>query len=301
MFIALLDADDQEIELTYLVEHRRRIPSVRFPASQGMSAHVIANNLSLRYNDFDYRNPEIEPIIFSTDRTRAIIIVPLIVKGKAIGALSVQSDSPNVYTADDQEMLEMLAAHAAIAIENARLFNQLQHLAITDPLTGVFNRRHFFALAQGELERARRYSRPLSAIMLDIDHFKQVNDLFGHAIGDQTLQLIAKHCRIQLRDSDILCRYGGEEFAVLLPDTDINQARVVAERLRQEIANLTLCANDKPFSITVSIGVAAYTSECYDVEVLFRWADQALYSAKAAGRNQLIVYPVSDTSQPGNR
>ena len=185
-------------------------------------------------------------------------------------------------------MLELLASHAAIALDNARLFSEVQQLATTDSLTGIFNRRHFFALARGEVERSRRYQYPLSLIMLDIDHFKQVNDTYGHATGDMILQQIAQRCRKNLRETDIFGRYGGEEFVVLLPLTDLENARLVAERLRLEAAEVGREANVE--GVTISLGVAAMSGSGEDPESLLGKADQALYAAKQAGRNRVEVF-----------
>ncbi|MBP2293916.1 GGDEF domain-containing protein [Azospirillum rugosum] len=166
---------------------------------------------------------------------------------------------------------------------------RLRQLSITDPLTGVFNRRHFFDVAEQELARARRYGRAISLLALDIDHFKRINDTHGHAVGDEALRLFADACRGILRSNDLLGRMGGEEFAILLPETDMAGARMVAERIRSRTAELAVASGTGDVSITVSIGVSSCRSGERSVDAMLSCADEALYLAKAAGRNRVIA------------
>jgi diguanylate cyclase (GGDEF)-like protein len=163
----------------------------------------------------------------------------------------------------------------------------VQRLAITDSLTGLYNRRHFFELADNELQRARRYRRFLSAIMLDIDHFKQVNDTHGHAVGDHVLKEVADCCRQTMRKEDVLGRYGGDEFAIMLPESNLVATCQVAERLRQRIAQKPIDTEVGPVTVTVSLGVSTLDDECSNPETLLANADQALYVAKRSGRNRV--------------
>jgi GGDEF domain-containing protein len=156
----------------------------------------------------------------SSEHTRSILAVPLRSGDGVIGMISAQSYKPHAYSTEDQYLLEMLAAHAAIAVENTRLIKRIQWLAITDPLTGLYNRRGLFELGQREVERFRRFNHPFVAIMLDIDMFKNVNDTFGHNIGDQVLIALADEMRKRVRvDVDVVGRYGGEELVIILPET----------------------------------------------------------------------------------
>lgn len=171
-----------------------------------------------------------------------------------------------------------------------KLAVDLRQLADTDALTGVFNRRSFFHHA-GKLERA---SQPLAVLLLDLDHFKQVNDLYGHAFGDEVLVEISARCRAVLRPVDVLARIGGEEFALLLPSLDLTAALAVAERLRQTVQHLPVIRGDIRHGVTVSIGAAATTSAHITIEELLLRADRALYAAKAAGRNCVRFSAKSD-------
>jgi two-component system cell cycle response regulator len=172
--------------------------------------------------------------------------------------------------------------------ERVRLYQEVQRLAIHDPLTGCFNRRHFLILTSQELDRSLRYKRPLSLLMLDIDHFKDFNDSYGHPIGDQILCALVDMCQSQMRNVDIVGRYGGEEFLILVPETSIEGARKMAERLRTKTEKTKVDTPAGILSLTVSIGVASIETELEQeqtVDSLIKRADQAVYAAKAAGRN----------------
>jgi diguanylate cyclase (GGDEF)-like protein len=171
------------------------------------------------------------------------------------------------------------------AFENA--LHEVERLAITDSLTNLYNRRHFSKVGEDEVQRACRYGRSLSAIMLDIDHFKRVNDTFGHRVGDQVLQGVAASCRESLRGIDVLGRYGGDEFAILLPENDRAAAVQVAERLRKEIAHIQLNTPTGPAKITASLGVASVDCNKPSLDTLLGQADKALYVAKRRGRNRV--------------
>ena len=175
--------------------------------------------------------------------------------------------------------------------ERKRMGQELQRLATLDPLTGWFNRRHFFAIATQELERSQRYHRPLVLLMLDLDHFKPINDTYGHTVGDQVLQAVVKTLRAGLRQVDLSGRYGGEEFVVLLPETEPSTARVVADRLCAAVAAAPVATDRGPVAVTISIGVASLvTDERLTLEQLLDRADQALFAAKQAGRNQVRTW-----------
>ena len=172
--------------------------------------------------------------------------------------------------------------------ERVQLYQEVQRLANQDVLTGCFNRRHFMALASQEIQRARRYKRPLSLLMLDIDHFKGFNDQYGHQIGDQLLCHLVNLCLKQLRNVDIMGRYGGEEFVIMMPETARDGALRAAERLQEKIRKLVIDTSQGELSVTVSMGLASLDrgfDESQDLDLVIRHADQALYAAKNAGRD----------------
>ena len=171
--------------------------------------------------------------------------------------------------------------------ELASATTRLRDLALTDSLTQLANRRHFNMRLEEEFARARRYQQPLSIVMLDIDHFKQINDQYGHSAGDQALRILADSCRVTLRETDFLARTGGEEFIILMPNTMLEEAATSAERLRQHIATKSVPADTGIFQITVSLGITSLNPEDSSPEKLLKRVDEALYHAKGAGRNRV--------------
>ncbi len=257
------------------------------PHGRGMLGALLYEGVPLRLDDLT-RDPRAVGFPPHHPPMKTFLGVPVMTRGKVVGRLYMTDkadDQP--FTQEDEDLVVGLAADAAIAIENARLFAEVQQLAITDGLTGLYNRRHFFALAERELERARRYGHPLSVILLDLDHFKHVNDTYGHSVGDEALRVVAARCRECLRSIDHLGRYGGEEFAALLPENDLDGARAAAERLRQCIAESPVETSQGLLPLTISLGVAALDESCPDLATLLSRADAALYVAKKEGRNRV--------------
>ncbi|MFQ5407964.1 MAG: GGDEF domain-containing protein, partial [Anaerolineales bacterium] len=224
-----------------------------------------------------------------TEQVRSWVGAPLLVRGESIGVLNVNSHTPNAYAPQTSELVMAFANQAAVAIQNARLSDRLLELARVDSLTGLINRRHSFEIAEQEFQRARRYKRPLAVIMLDLDHFKRVNDTHGHAVGDEVLQAVAQRCRQNLREIDTLGRYGGEEFLVVMPEVELAHARQAAERLRSCVAGAPLETEIGPVALTISLGVAVLTAAHADLPPLVKAADAALYAAKEGGRNRVVV------------
>jgi diguanylate cyclase (GGDEF)-like protein len=167
--------------------------------------------------------------------------------------------------------------------------DKLKELATVDGMTGLFNRRHFFSLAEMEWGRYQRHWRPMSLLMLDIDQFKSINDRFGHDAGDHVIVQIADICRQEKRKTDVVARFGGEEFLLLLPETDLSEAQSVAERLRRQVETCDLSVASRAISATISIGVAEADPSMLAIFDLIRLADQALYMAKNAGRNRVCA------------
>jgi len=221
---------------------------------------------------------------------RSFLGVPLIVLNRMIGMLAVDSAQPDYFSPEHARLATAFANQVAIAIKNAQLHAEVQQLAVTDTLTGLYNRPGFFKMGRREVKRAQRFFRSLSAIMLDLDHFKQVNDTYGDAVGDQVLVELAAKCLQELREVDLLGRYGGDEFAALLPEADLTNVQHVAERLRQRVALTTFKTSQGSMTITLSLGIATLDKGCADLNTLLDHADVALYAAKQAGRNQTSVW-----------
>jgi diguanylate cyclase (GGDEF)-like protein len=177
-------------------------------------------------------------------------------------------------------------------IEQRKLMEEeLRKLATTDYLTGLFIRRQLFELGEKEINRAQRNGDPLSLMMLDIDHFKSINDTYGHAIGDEVLKKFSMLFRDSLRNIDIVCRFGGEEFVAILPDTDTQTATDVAQRLRLNVETSIMPIEGKELKYTISIGLAVLREKDISINQLINRADEALYHAKRSGRNQVVVVP----------
>ena len=253
---------------------------------QGITRQIIASQQPLVFDDVSNDGTHNPAVVAAGVRSYAGL--PVSVKGKVLGVLFVHSHTPGAFH-DRLPLLTTFANQVAVAIENARLFAEVQNLAITDPLTGLYNRRGLFELGRIEFARTRRFGRPFASMMLDIDHFKRVNDAYGHPVGDQVLQALAKHCQSSVREIDLVARYGGEEFVFLLPETNLEVAREIAERLRRTIANLSIPTEKGELSVTVSLGVAMYDENTLGLETMIARTDQAMYVAKHRGRNRIAV------------
>jgi diguanylate cyclase (GGDEF)-like protein len=221
---------------------------------------------------------------------RSLISAPVMIRGQVAGVINILSANPGVFTPSHAERLMVFAGQAAVAIENAQLFEQAYYLSVTDPLTELTNRRHFFEVARFEFERTHRYPRTLSVMVIDIDHFKNINDTHGHAVGDVALREVAARIKRSVRTVDIVARYGGEEFIVLMPETGLQEASQVAERVRSSVANRPIVEDIASVTATLSIGVAEMDENSKNIDQLIVYADKALYEAKAAGRNRVAMY-----------
>jgi diguanylate cyclase (GGDEF)-like protein len=280
-FLYLIARDTGKLEMRAVLgytETDTRIHKLGRPQATGYIASVISEGKPLLIQE---QPQEISP--------QSIIVAPLIVDNQVLGAISLESPTPSAFTHSDLRLLASFAVTATAAIRNAELHAEVQRLAITDSLTGLYNRRGFFELGEREVERALRFNRPLAIIMLDVDHLKPINDTLGHAAGDCVLRFVGQQCRQHTRKIDIASRYGGDEFVILLPETDLFQAVKVAERLRDNIAETTIQFENVPLTTTISTGISKAFADLRDLDSLVKRADAALYAAKQAGRNQIVV------------
>lgn len=216
------------------------------------------------------------------------LAVPAFSRADEFALLVIGRDAPP-YSDEELDIVSAFLTQALVALDNARLFAEVQNLATTDPLTQVHNRRYFFELAELEFARSKRYERDVALILLDADEFKAINDNYGREIGDRALKIIASCCRNNLRHFDIIGRYAGEDFVIMLPETPINVAADVADRLRKSIESIRIDTHKGELAVTVSVGVAVATETTPDLPALINRADMALYEAKRAGRNKVIV------------
>ncbi len=225
--------------------------------------------------------------------TSRAIGFPLVVGGSAMGVLGVRTQG--LLAADRRRIIEAAAALLAVSLKNAQLFREVKDNSVKDALTGCFTRGHALDVIDAELRRARRSQTPVSMIMFDLDHFKDVNDRHGHLCGDAVLSAVGKRMKEVLRGSDLKCRYGGEEFLVLLPETPLHGARRVAETLRREIAERPVPWAGEGLTVTASFGLAQTLPGEVNVQAVIARADQALYRAKDDGRNCVRIAAESAT------
>ncbi len=265
-----------------------RIRTLRPIAENSLTAHSVRDRKPLLINDIqaDTTAHHDEDDVPDERQAAATIIAPLTLGEQTLGAISLSSYRRHAFTEADLQLLVSFAAMATTAINNAQLHAAVQKQAVTDTLTKLYNRRGLFEIAQREVMRAHRFARPLSAMLLDIDHFKHINDTYGHLIGDQILAGVSAEFLKELRQVDLVGRYGGDEFIALLPETDLPQAMHIAERLRKSISEMAFNTPDSQVKITISVGVAALGKED-TLEMLIKNTDLALYRAKEDGRNQV--------------
>lgn len=234
-----------------------------------------------------------ERLFVGQDISKRVLELPLISHGKVLGILQIESESKRELSEKDRKNFTILANAAAIALDNAILHMKMKELTVIDELTGLFNYRYFQIKLTDEIRRADRYHQPLSMLMIDVDHFKKINDSQGHQTGNIILQEIVSIIKNSVRDVDIVARYGGEEFVVLLPQTATRNAMNIAERMRRNVekALFTNSQGQRDIKTTISIGIAVYPEGIVSADHLLERVDQAMYLAKNKGRNRVCTAP----------
>ena len=273
------------------------IKNTRIKIGEGISGSVAQSGKPLLVENIE-THPTLHRDSDPRYASKSFLSIPLIYQGKVIGIIntidkiSSFNGCPPIFNQSDLMFLSTIANYVAIAIENAKLFEEKSYLAITDHLTRLYNQRYFQEQLETEVKRIKRYPRPLSLIMIDIDHFKNYNDTCGHLMGDTVLKEVANIFKSHIRETDIAARYGGEEFCVILPDTEVDGAVALAEKIREAV-------EERPFEseqsqpngrLTISCGVASFQESMKEKDELIKRADEALYAAKHAGRNRVCVH-----------
>jgi diguanylate cyclase (GGDEF)-like protein len=290
---ALLDRD--HTHLTVVAETPEGTPQsalgVQIPIDGNYSSqYVIENRKPLAIADAQH-DPRLEKVdeLLRERKIASILILPLIVHGQVLGTIGLDSFKQREFSQEEITLAWHAAIASAQAIENAQLYAKVQRMAIHDELTDLLNRRGLIEFGQREFERARRFQRGLSAIFMDLDNFKDINDCYGHSGGDIFLRKLAKALKEVVREVDLIGRYGGDEFVVILTETSLATALEVAERLRRRVQTTQIAIGSEIASTSTSIGVAELTPETSDLAELIARADQALYQAKRSGGNRIDV------------
>jgi diguanylate cyclase (GGDEF)-like protein len=288
--VLLKDEDDIVIR----AHHGKLTPCIpeggRVPAGEGFWGRTLASATTLIENDV-VGGPGSNGFYLET---ASRMCIPLVSFGQTLGLLVLDSSETGAFNVQDKQALESVADICATAIQNAHYVERMKQLAYLDGLTGIFNRRFFELRMSEELERARRFGAGMAVIMVDIDHFKRLNDEFGHLIGDEVLRQVSSIFHQQLRKIDVVCRYGGEEFAILLAQTNPVHAVTVADKLRVMVEERQFPGVSRP--VTISAGAASYPDDGTTRDELVKAADAGLYAAKQAGRNRVFKAPESGKS-----
>ena len=289
-FLALFEPTGKIVSYFMYQQNGERIDIEPFHLMQkpSLTRYVIQKRETVFIPDIKAEDAEVkedEFIRVPGFDNRTFLGIPLILRDEVIGVLSVQAAQPDAYDPRQIRLVETITQQTSIAIDNAKLFEKTQEMAITDSQTGLYNRRYFYMVLDNEIERAKRYQSPLSLIMMDIDHFKLVNDKFGHLAGDEVLRSISGMSKKLLRHIDSMFRFGGEEFIFILPETSQEEALHVAERIRSTIAEAAIKIKKGNVKLTVSIGVSEYGENHSAPNEFIESVDRTMYEAKKAGRN----------------
>jgi two-component system, cell cycle response regulator len=269
----------------------------RFRDPSSLASMVVKNKLALPAAG-EWRDREDLAVFDSAVRFRgfeSLLVLPLLVKDEVIGTFTVAARRPAAFPTDRREMLGIIANQVAISLQNGRMYQALEEQATTDGLTGLVNHRTFQERFSAMLGRAERHGFNVALILTDIDHFKNINDTYGHPTGDEVLRRVAAIIKASARKIDITARYGGEEFAIVLEATDREGAVQLAERVRQEVQQQLFESSKGTFKSTLSLGIAVYPQDGRSKPDLIKHADLALYAAKHGGRNRAMCFADLDT------
>ena len=263
---------------------------LRFRDNASLTAMVVKNRHYLPYRgEFDPKQQVLFTKKAKLKAMESLLVLPLVAREEPIGTLIVAAKAPGAFGTSARETLQALANQLAVAMANARSVRLLEELATTDGLTGCLNKRALLDQMEQKLMAAQRFGRKLSLIVTDLDHFKAVNDTYGHAAGDRVLKELGEVLRRVKRETDIVARFGGEEFCVLCEETDVRGAQLLAERVREELEKTEVLTELGPLKVTASLGVATFPDHASTAADLFVQGDKALYEAKHRGRNQVCT------------
>ncbi len=291
--LMLFDQEKREliVHASYGLDEKL-INQITFKPGEGIPGRVAKSGKPMLINDIS-KKPNQHFYKGRKRITGSFLSVPLKIGGNnIIGVLSFRKPEKNAFSKRDVELFSSVAEHVAVAIETAQVYEQTRELTNKDPLTSLYNRRYFFERFEKEVERAHRYRRILSILMVDLDHFKDFNDKNGHLKGDDVLKQTASILLSQIRTSDVLARFGGDEFIILLPETDRESAIIVADKLRSSIEESSFDGEENVpgGKLTVTLGLGTYPQDSNDALLLINFADKALYLGKNKGGNTVCSH-----------
>ncbi len=270
----------------------------RFGHNTGLVSMVVQNRFPLPYKgELDAAHQVVLTKRFPWPKLPSLLVIPLLMHGRALGTLILGARRRHAFGGAVRPTLEVLASHLAVSLANARMVQKLEQMATTDGLTGLLNKRAMLEAAAQKVNAAARFSRKLSVLITDIDFFKKVNDTYGHDVGDVVIKGLGEILKRQKRTTDVVARFGGEEFVVLCEETDERGAMLLAERIREELGKTTFHAAGVPIQVTCSLGVATFPEAGRDWDALFKAADEALYVSKRGGRNRSTAWTPPPKSQ----
>jgi len=271
-------------------ERSESLASLTFKDNASLTAMAVRNRHYLPYRgELDPKQQVVFTVRNDVRGMASALVLPLVVREDAIGTLTLAARRPGAFAASTRRTLQVLANQVAVALSNAQAVRRLEEMATTDGLTGCLNKRAFLAELEQRLKAAERFKRQVSLIVVDIDHFKVVNDTYGHATGDEVLKGLGEILRGVKRETDAVARFGGEEFCVLCEETDTSGASLLAERIREQLGGRAFHTELGELRVTCSLGVATFPTDGTTGPELFGAADRALYAAKHAGRNQVAT------------
>jgi diguanylate cyclase (GGDEF)-like protein len=295
-YVALYHSETQEVEMAFVYEEGRSVKPFRFPLNDGPVSRVIKSQDPVLYNLSLKEIPQ--AILFGQQPSeiKCLMMAPMITKGRVVGALSAQSYHKGDYSEQDLQLLTTVASQAAVAVENSRMYENTLQQASTDAMTGLWNRQAFFAHLDRIIASADQPKHELALIMIDSDSLKEINDKLGHSAGDEHIAQMARVIKSCVRSRDAVCRYGGDEFLVLLQKKSAQEAAEVAQRIIDSIASEGLL-EDNSVRVTASAGISTYPGCAADSAALFQAADAAVYMAKRQGKNRVCVAKEADRNE----
>ena len=285
----MVDEENGDLKAVASVNLDKNYIGTRIRYGEGASGKAFATKQAVLIEDYSSWPERLDA--FRQTKLRSVIILPLMIGDRVLGTLGIfHFDPEKQFSMDDQHLLSLFAQHASIAMENALLFEKVQQMARIDEVTGLLNRRAFKEIGEYEVKRAKRLGHPISLAMIDIDNFKHINDTFGHNAGDQVLKETARILRENIRNIDIIGRFGGDEATILMSETNDQNAIVGMERLREFLERSPIQIGNEILHITASIGVVTYLEKPPDLDEIIKQADSAMYLAKGEGKNCLRIY-----------